>query len=94
MGSAGAVGLTIDAMDVSQQKMRRVSNIGVEITVRELTDSLLAAMNLPQNDSDGRPVAYQAVLEREGRHLQSWEKVGDAVKSGDRVVLQPNIDAG
>jgi hypothetical protein len=94
MGNAAAMSLTLEAMDVSQQKVRRVSNIGVEVTVRELTDSLLAEMKLPQNDPEGRPVTYYALLEREGRQLQSWEKLGDAVRSGDRVVLQPNIEAG
>ncbi len=94
MGNAEALGLTLDATDVSQQKVRRVSNIMPDVTVREFTQSLLAEMNLPQNDPEGRPVTYQALLEREGRHLQSWERLGDTVKSGDRVVLQPNIDAG
>jgi hypothetical protein len=94
MGSAGTAGLTLFAADVSQQKVRQVSNIGLEVTVRELTDSLLAEMKLPQNDPEGRPVTYYVLLEREGRQLQSWEKLGDVVQSGDRVVLQPNIDAG
>jgi hypothetical protein len=94
MQSAATLGLTLIATDVSQQKMRRVSNIGLEVTVREFTDSLLAEMRLPQNDPEGRPVTYYALLEREGRQLQSWEKLGDVARSGDRVVLQPNIDAG
>lgn len=94
MATVPALGLMLDATDVSQQKVRRVSNIGPEVTVRELTDSLLIEMNLPQNDPEGRPVTYHVLLEREGRHLQSWERLGEAVKTGDRVVLQPNIEAG
>lgn len=94
MATTNPLGLMLDATDVSQQKVRRVSNIGPEVTVRELTDALLIEMNLPQNDPDGRPLTYQVLLEREGRHLQSWERLGDAVKPGDRVVLQPNIEAG
>jgi hypothetical protein len=88
------MGLTLEATDVSQQKVRRVSNVRPDATVREIIEPLLAQMNLPQNDPEGRPVTYQALLEREGRHLQSWERIGDAVQTGDRVVLQPNIDAG
>jgi hypothetical protein len=42
----------------------------------------------------GRPLTYHARLEREGRHLHASERVGDAVQNGDKVVLQPNIDAG
>jgi hypothetical protein len=94
MGTTQTMGLTLEATDVSQQKLRRVSNIQPDVTVQEVLEPLLAQMNLPQNDPDGRPVSYQALLEREGRHLQSWEKVGDALKTGDRLVLQPNIDAG
>jgi hypothetical protein len=43
---------------------------------------------------EGRPLTYHARLDREGRHLQSSELVGQALQEGDRVVLQPNIDAG
>jgi hypothetical protein len=55
---------------------------------------MLGQMNLPQNDVSGRPLTYHARLEREGRHLHASERVGDAVQNGDKVVLQPNIDAG
>ncbi len=94
MGRPETLGLTLEAVDVSQQKVRRVNNVQPEVTVQEIIEPLLAQMNLPQNDPEGRPVTYQALLEREGRHLQSWERVGDALQSGDRLVLQPNIDAG
>ncbi len=94
METAEMTGLTLEATDVSQQRIRRISNVQPEATVREIIEPLLLQMNLPQNDPEGRPVTYQALLEREGRHLQNWERIGDAVKSGDRVVLQPSIDAG
>ncbi len=94
MGRPETLGLTLEAVDVSQQKVRRVNTVQPEVTVQEIIEPLLAQMNLPQNDPEGRPVTYQALLEREGRHLQSWERVGDALQSGDRLVLQPNIDAG
>lgn len=94
MGATQALGLTLEATDVSQQKVRRMRDVQPDLTVQEIIEPLLAQMNLPQNDPEGRPVTYQALLEREGRHLQSWERVGDALQSGDRLVLQPNIDAG
>jgi hypothetical protein len=94
MGTVEKMGLTLEATDVSQQKVRRVSNVQPDVTVQEIIEPLLAQMNLPQNDTEGRPVTYHALLEREGRHLQSHERVGDALQSGDRLVLQPNIDAG
>jgi hypothetical protein len=33
-------------------------------------------------------------LEREGRHLNGSETVGDALMEGDELTLTPNIDAG
>jgi hypothetical protein len=51
-------------------------------------------MKLPQNDVAGRPLKYQARLDREGRHLQPWERIGQALQNGDSVMLQPNVDAG
>ena len=39
-------------------------------------------------------ITYQARLDRDGRHLHSSEVVGDALMPNDRVVLQPEINAG
>jgi hypothetical protein len=50
-------------------------------------------MELPRNAA-GRPVTYHARLDREGRHLHATETVGEALQPNDRIVLQPNIDAG
>jgi hypothetical protein len=51
-------------------------------------------MKLPSNDVEGRPLVYQALLPREGRHLRGDEKVGQALTTGDKIILQPNIEAG
>lgn len=80
--------ISLEASDVSGQKVVNVSNVPADATVGELIRGLLAQMSLPDN------VPYQARLEREGRHLHASEIVSDALKSGDRVVLQPSIDAG
>lgn len=90
----GVTGLGLEASDVSGQKTASVHDVPLDATVGELTESLLAEMHLPENDVSGRPLAYHALLEREGRHLHASERVGDALQTGDRVVLQPNIDAG
>jgi hypothetical protein len=55
---------------------------------------MLGKMNLPRNDASGAPLTYQARLEREGRHLNASERIGDALERGDKLTLQPNIDAG
>jgi len=51
-------------------------------------------MELPESDSQGRPVVFRARLEREGRYLHPSEVVGEALQTDDRISLQPNIDAG
>jgi hypothetical protein len=83
-----------EVTDVSGQKVMGVKGVPVDATVGELIDGLLDRMRLPANDSGGRPLTYHARLDREGRHLQGTERVAEAVQTGDRLVLQPNVDAG
>ncbi|MBI2833210.1 MAG: hypothetical protein HYX76_02135 [Acidobacteria bacterium] len=94
MSAVETIDLGFEVSDVSGQKLHSVSNVPSDATVGELVEALLSQMKLPQNDPSGRPLTYHALLEREGRHLHAAEKVTDAVQAGDRVVLQPNIDAG
>lgn len=94
MGTQEKSGLGLQVMDVSGQKKADVRDVPQDATVGELLQGLLSQMNLPQNDAGGRPLTYHARLEREGRHLLASERVGDALQTGDELVLQPNIDAG
>jgi len=94
MGQPEKMGVGLSVLDVSGQRKRNVSNVPEDATVGELVQGLLSQMNLPENDAGGRPLTYHARLEREGRHLLASERVGDALQSGDQLVLQPNIDAG
>jgi hypothetical protein len=94
MGTPQTLDLEFQVSDVSGQKLRNVKNVDASATVGELIQGLLAKMDLPENDKGGRPVTYRARLEREGRHLHASEKVADTVRTGDKVVLQPNVDAG
>ena len=84
----------LDVSDVSGQKRMTVDAFEREATIGELVEQLLSEMDLTREDREGRAVTYHARLEREGRHLHASERVGDALQSGDRLVLQPNIDAG
>lgn len=88
------MGIKLKASDVSGQKMANVRDVPLDSTVGEMVQGILSQMNLPRNDSGGRPLNYHALLEREGRHLHASETVGDALQQDDRIVLQPNIDAG
>ena len=79
---------SIQASDVSLQKTLTVSNVQGDSSVGEVVTSLLAQMKLPPNNK------YRAKLGREERYLQSSELVGDALRPGDHIVLEPDIDAG
>ena len=47
-----------------------------------------------RNDPEGRPLSYKVMLDREGRHLRPSETVGEALRTGDHVVLHPKVKAG
>ena len=94
MGQAAVMSLGLRASDVSGQNTVRAPAVPADATVRELVQGLLAEMGLSRHDSEGRPLNYSALLDREGRHLNGSEIVGDALKEGDEIVLTPNIDAG
>jgi hypothetical protein len=98
MGNAAATVRTaiddLQVSDVTGQKLRSVGNVAADCTVGELIKGVLGDMKLPKNDGAGRPLVYHARLDREGRHLHGAETVGDALQSGDKVVLTPNIEAG
>jgi len=94
MANVKTEGMNLLASDVSGQRSAAIKNVAGDVSVGELVRGVLAKMKLPQNDSGGNPLAYHALLEREGRHLQDSELVGEALKPNDRIVLQPNIDAG
>src|SRR5262245_52309040 len=84
----------ITVADVSGQKAVRVSSVPSDATVDEVVRHLLGEMKLPANDAEGRPVTYHARLERESRHLQGKERIGDTLQAQDHLILQPNVDAG
>jgi hypothetical protein len=85
---------SFEVTDVTGQKVLEVSGVPEDVTVSDLIRGLVERMRLPPNDAAGRPMSYHARLDREGRHLQGTERVRDSVQPGDRVVLQPNVDAG
>ena len=87
-------GVSLLARDVSGQRSARIRSCPGDCTVTELVIGLLETMRLPPLDTGGRPLSYQARLEREGRALLGSEIVGEAMQENDEIVLQPNVDAG
>ena len=88
------MGVNLEAADVSGQNRVRVPNVQPNMAVGELIRGLVGKMGLASKDPNGRDLAYHARLEREGRHLNPAERVGDALQEGDRITLQPDIQAG
>jgi hypothetical protein len=84
----------LEASDVTGQKLLDVDDAPVDSTIGEFIEGLVPRMNLPRLDSGGRSLRYHALLDREGRHLHASETVGEALQPNDRLVLQPDIDAG
>lgn len=91
-----AATMNVRVRDITGQKAGRLEiDAGSrEATVGEFIDDALNDMSLPGTDAHGQPLAYHARLEREGRHLNRAERVGDALRDRDELVLHPNIDAG
>ena len=94
MEQAAAMTLGLRVSDVSGQKAVRAAAVPLSSTIGELVQGLLAKMGLARNDAEGRPLQYYARLEREGRHLNGSERIGDALQDDDELTLTPNIDAG
>ena len=86
--------INITASDPSGQRVATISRIPKQATVGELVEELLAELGLPKRDDAGRPLSYQARLDREGRHLRETERVEESLQNRDHLVLNPNVDAG
>jgi hypothetical protein len=87
-------GIALHVSDVSSQKMANVRDIPEDSTVGELVRGLLAELDLPQNDVEGRPLTYGVRRQRDGQYLHAAERIGEALRTGDSIMLQPSIDAG
>jgi hypothetical protein len=86
--------LKIHATDVTGQKNWNAEEVPVNSTISDMIGTLVPKLGLLNTDFEGRPLTYHALLEREGRHLNGSEIVQEALREADRIVLQPNVDAG
>jgi hypothetical protein len=94
MGNVVAMKLDLRARDATGQRRYAVKAVERDTTVRELVQGLVGQMGLPSEDASGTPQVFHAFLERDGRHLNSAETVGEALEDGDEVVLHPDVQAG
>ena len=87
--------MRLEATDVTGQRVLELADAPMDAAVGTLLeDRLVPEMQLPRLDSTGRRLTYHALLDRESRHLHASEIVGEACLPNDRLVLQPDIDAG
>jgi hypothetical protein len=86
--------LSITARDITGQKRYRASDIPGDYSVGDVVDGLLPRMSLNRLDQNGSPIKFEARLDREGRHLNRAEIVGEVLQDEDEVVLHPRIMAG
>ncbi len=84
--------MSLHVSDATGQKRIRVREHG-EGTIGQLVDRLLPDLELP-SESRGERLSYAARLEREGRHLHASERVVDALREDDELMISPSIDAG
>jgi hypothetical protein len=93
MGTVVAMKLNLTARDTTGQRRYALSDVRGDATVRELVRGLVRKLGLSPEESALAP-QFHAFLERDGRHLRSSEIVGEALREGDEVVLQPDVQAG
>ncbi len=84
----------ITVTDVTGQKTFVASKIPSQATIDEVVKYLLATMQQPAQDPEGRPLTYGVRSEREGRYLGGNERVGDSLQADDTLRLMPTVDAG
>ena len=86
--------LSLTAGDVAGQRRVALRDVPLDSTVGEVLDGLIPMMQLNRTGPDGRELVVEARLEREGRQLSRSERVQDALRHEDHLVLHPRIMAG
>ena len=85
--------ITLKVTDPSGQREFIARDVPTDASWGETMNGILAGMSLPKNDP-ASPNIWAGHLEREGRHLHANEINGDVLVDGDKVVMQPGVNAG
>jgi hypothetical protein len=78
--------------DFTGQMRYKAPRIPRDATVGEVISSVASRLRLPLNDSQGRPVTYQA--RARGASLDETDRVGDVLEENEVVTLTQNVTAG
>ncbi len=84
--------ISLTVQDASGQREFVARDVPKDACWSEAMNAILAKMSLPRNDSGEN--RWTGRLDREGRHLHGSEIVGQSLREGDRIVLQPETTAG
>ena len=85
--------MTLEVEDFTGQVRRRSSGIPRNATVSDLIDSIRGEMNLPDQDSHGRPVSY-GVVSSHGEMLNATDQLGEILEDDEVVTLTKSVTAG
>ena len=94
MSEAISTGLDLFASDASGQRKFSITNFPSTAKIRDLIKTLIPQMGLSSDDTNGRPLDYQAFSKREQCHLRGSDTVGKVLQDGDELSLLPDIQAG
>ena len=94
MSEAVTAGLDFRVSDASGQRSYTIKGFSPGASVRDLIKVLIPKMGLNTQDSNGRPLDYQAFSKTESVHLRGTDRVGDVLKQGEEVSILPDIAAG
>lgn len=85
--------LHLRVLDVTGQLEKDVS-VPPDATMADLIEALVDKLALPQNDLDGRPIAYHLRSERTGTALGPSDRAGEVLEENATVRLMPEIVPG
>jgi hypothetical protein len=85
--------MTLEVEDFTGQVRRRAGGIPRTATVGDLVESVYGEMQLPDQDSEGRPIQYGALSAR-GDLLNATDQLGDVLENEEVVTLTKSVTAG
>ena len=94
MSEAVSAGVDLRVSDASGQRSFTIKGFSPAARVRDLIRTLIPKMGLNSQDSNGRPLDYQAFSKTESVHLRGSDRVGDVLQQGEEISLLPDIQAG
>jgi hypothetical protein len=85
--------MTLEVEDFTGHVRRRASGVPRDATISDFVAALSRQMQLPDLDSQGRPILYGART-RDGDVLNATDRLGDVVQDEAVVQLTKTVTAG